>query len=274
MRLPTEMDLSALLAVAVESAHAAAEIALRSWRQLGDVDVLSKGSGDLVTSTDYAAEAAAIGKIRSVYPDHSILSEEAGADDLRSAYLWVIDPIDGSVNFAHGLADFAVSVACLYRLQPVVGVIVEPVAGNVYSAVRGAGASCNGRTIHISACTDLKQALLGTVFPKPGAPIMETYLPALHAALNTAQGVRRSGSMVLDLARVASGQLDGFWQVGMKPWDLAAGNLLIEEAGGRLDLRGTRHTPSILDATSCVAAGPNLFEALDHLLAGFDHPRP
>lgn len=268
------MDHAALLDVALASAHAASEIALQGWQQLERIEIQSKGAGDVVTSTDYAAEAAAIARIRHACPDHAILSEEAGADGAHSDYLWVIDPIDGSVNFSHGLSDFGVSVACLYRLQPVVGVVVEPARGHTYSAARGAGAWRNGRRLQVSACADLQHALIGTVFPNPGAPFMETYLPALHAALDTAQGVRRSGSMVLDLARVASGQLDGFWQAGMKPWDLAAGSLLIEEAGGRFDLRGTRGTSSILDATSCVAAGPRLFEALDRLLDGFDRPRP
>jgi len=268
------MDHSALLAVALESARAASEVALQGWRQRERIEILGNRTGDIVTTIDYAAEAAAIGTIRSACPDHAILSEEAGADGVHPDYLWVIDPIDGSVNFAHGLADFAVSVACLYRLQPMVGVIIDPVRGDTYSAVRGIGARRNGSPIHVSVCSELKQALLGTVFPKPGAPAMETYLPALHAALNTAQGVRRSGSMVLDLARVASGQLDGFWQVGMKPWDLAAGSLLIEEAGGRVDLRGTQGVSSILDASSCIAANPGLIEALGRLLYGFDHNRP
>lgn len=266
------MDNAALLDVALESAHAASEIALQGWKQLERIEILPKGTGDVVTTTDFAAEAAAIARIRSAYPDHAILSEEAGADGAHSDYLWVIDPIDGSVNFSHGLPDFGVSVACLYRLQPVVGVIVEPVRGNTYTAAHGVGAWLNRSRIHVSACAELKHALIGTVFPKPGAPVMDTYLPALHAALNTAQGVRRSGSMVLDLARVASGQLDGFWQVGMRPWDLAAGSLLIAEAGGRLDLRGTQNLSSILDAVSCVAAGPNLFEELVRLLDGFDRP--
>lgn len=268
------MDHSALLAVALESARAASEVALQGWAQRDRIEISAKGAGDVVTAIDYAAEAAAIGVIRRTCPAHAILSEEAGSDGVRSDYLWLIDPIDGSVNFAHGLADFGVSVACLYRSLPVAGVIIEPVRGHTYSAVRGAGAWRNGSRIHVSMCGDLKQALLGTVFPKPGAAAMETYLPALHAALNVAQGVRRSGSMVLDLARVASGQLDGFWQVGMKAWDLAAGSLLIEEAGGRLDLRGTQGMASILDASGCIAAGPGLIEALGRLLGGFDRQGP
>lgn len=258
----TAMEPSALLDAALASARAASEIALRGWTQGARVDVQSKGAGDVVTVTDLAAETAAIAQIRARFPDHAILSEEAGADGTRSDFLWVIDPIDGSVNFAHGLPDFAVSVACLHRLQPLIGIIIEPARAISYTAVRGAGALRNGEQMRVSSCAELRQALLGTVFPKPGAATMAAYLPALHAALDTAQGVRRSGSMVLDLARLAGGQLDGFWQVGMKAWDLAAGSLLIEEAGGRIHLRNAAGTSSILEATSCVAAGPALFEAL------------
>ncbi|TVT52186.1 MAG: inositol monophosphatase [Azoarcus sp. PHD] len=273
MSAPSAFDGERLLAVARDAAGAASRIAHQGWLQRDSIEVADKGAGDVVTSIDLAAETAAIGIIRSECPDHAILSEEAGGDGVESDYLWVIDPIDGSVNFAHGLADFAVSVACLHRGQALVGVIVDPVRGDTYSAIRHGGAWRNGSPIRVSSCSALKYALLGTVFPKPGAPAMAGYLPALGAALNTAQGVRRSGSMVLDLARVASGQLDGFWQVGMKAWDLAAGSLMIEEAGGRLDLRGAQNTgptASVLDTRSCIAAAPDLLEALARLLDGFD----
>ncbi|MGE0013116.1 MAG: inositol monophosphatase [Azoarcus sp.] len=267
MSAQTMTDGKRLLTVALDAARAASELARRGWLQRDSIKVADKGAGDVVTSIDLAAEAAAIHIIRKACPDHAILSEEAGGDGVESDYLWVIDPIDGSVNFAHGLADFAVSVACLHRGEALVGVIIDPMRGDTYSAIRDGGAWRNGNRLHASTCRELKHALLGTVFPKPGAATMTAYLPALGAALNTAQGVRRSGSMVLDLARVASGQLDGFWQVGMKAWDLAAGSLMIEEAGGQLDLRGAA---SVLDTRSCIAAPPELLGALARLLEGFD----
>ena len=252
-----------LLTVALQAASAAADEVMRGWHNRASIAVADKGMGDLVTTTDRSAEALAIAAIRTHRPDDAILAEESGvsAGGEHNEWLWVIDPLDGTVNFAHGLPHFAISVACLQNEKPVVGVIIDPVRGEIFRAVRNAGAFLNDRPIRVSRCNDLQQALLGTVFPKPRSAQMGAYVPGLIRGLTEAQGLRRSGSMVLDLAYVASGRLDGFWQTGMKAWDMAAGCLLIEEAGGIVMLDGDAHV-SVLEASGCIAANPSLIERI------------
>lgn len=259
-----------LLAAARASAASASEIISQGWKDRAVLKVHEKGAGDLVTSIDHAAEAAAIGVIRDSFPQHAILAEESGQSG-HSDYLWVIDPLDGSVNFAHGLPHFAVSIACLIRGTPVAGVIVDPLRGEVFSARRGGGAWLDDKRLAVSDCNDLQRALLATVFPKPGSALLTTYTPGLVRALNCARGVRRSGSMVLDLAYLASGRIDGFWQTGMKAWDLAAGTLLVEEAGGLVELSGGA-APTILSASACIAAPPDLITALRQLVTPREAP--
>ncbi len=256
--------LAELLDTALQSAAAAAQEILGGWQDRAGLQVADKGPGDLVTSVDRAAEAAAIAVIRAARPEDALLAEESGATG-ESDFLWVIDPLDGSVNFAHGLPHFAVSVACLHKGRPVVGVIIDPMRAETFSAIRRGGAFLNGSPIRVSSCTRLDQALLGTVFPKPRSPLMTGYLPGLTSALTAAQGVRRSGAMVLDLAYVASARIDGFWQAGMKAWDMAAGCLLVEEAGGSIAFDGGA-TTSLLDARGCIAAPPGLLEQLKALV--------
>lgn len=253
-----------LLNVALRSAAAAAREIVSGWQDRANLQVADKGPGDLVTSVDRAAEAAAIGSIHSARPEDAILAEESGATG-ESDFLWVIDPLDGSVNFAHGLPHFAVSVACLYKREPIIGVIIDPLRGETFSAIRNGGAFLGDRPLRVSSCTRLDQALVSTVFPKPRSPLMNDYLPGLNAVLSEAQGVRRSGSMVLDLAYVASGRVDGFWQVGMKAWDMAAGCLLVREAGGTIVLYDGV-TTSLLDARGCIAAPAGLVAQLAPLV--------
>ncbi len=270
---PAAGQLSRLLAVALEAAERAGEQVECGWRQRDSIEVACKGAGDLVTSVDFAAETAAVDVILRACPGHAILSEEAGTRTGRSAYLWVIDPLDGSVNFAHGVPHCAVSIACLYAGEPVVAVIADPLRNETWTAMRGCGAWQANTALRVSSCDRIGEALLATVFPKPHDPRMSAYMPALHAALLAAQGVRRSGSMVLDLAYLASGRMDGFWQAGMRAWDLAAGHLLIEEAGGRMILLGEPEA-TILDAEACVAASPGLITALAQMLGDFYSARP
>lgn len=253
-----------LLNIALHSAAAAAREIVSGWEDRASLQVADKGPGDLVTSVDRAAEAAAIGSIRAARADDAILAEESGATG-ESDFLWVIDPLDGTVNFAHGLPHFAVSVACLHKGKPVVGVIIDPMRAETFSAIYRGGAFLNGHPIRVSSCARLDQALVSTVFPKPRSSLMTDYLPGLTAVLAEAQGVRRSGSMVLDLACVASGRVDAFWQVGMKAWDMAAGCLLVQEAGGTIALDGGA-TTSLLDARGCIAAPAGLVAQLAPLV--------
>lgn len=198
--------------------------------------VLHKGQGDWASVLDGEIEAQLRAQIAQAFPDHAFLGEEGGgaaADELRGAeHLWVVDPIDGSMNFLRGYPQYSVSMALLQRGEPVVGCVVDPSRGEVFSAVLGQGAWCNGQRLQVAPTTVLSQALAATVFPKPGSRYMARYSRQLLAVLQGTAGLRRSGSMALELAYLAAGRVDAFWQWGMGPWDAAAGVLLIREAGG------------------------------------------
>ncbi len=199
--------------------------------------VTSKGEIDLVTEADLASERLIVERIRSHYPRHSILSEEAGEVAVvggeRAEWKWVIDPLDGTTNYAHGYPCFCVSIALEHEGEVVVGVVYDPVRDELFAAERGEGASLNGRRIRVSEVSDINRALLCTGFPYD---VRERSNFARHftAFIMNAQSVRRDGAAALDLAYVACGRFDGFWEEGLRPWDVAAGVLLVEEAGGRV----------------------------------------
>lgn len=254
--------LEALLDVAIDAAEAAAHEVAQAWSRRSGLEIMAKGANDLTTSADLAAEAAALGVIRAARPDHAILAEESGQAG-RSAHLWVVDPLDGTLNFSRGIAHCAVSVAYLHRGVPQVAVIIDPLRSETYTAVRGGGARLDQSPLQVSACADLVGALVATVFPKQPERAAEA-IPGIARALGTGVALRRSGSMVLDLAYVACGRFDGFWQAGMHPWDMAAGALLVAEAGGVMRYRGGE---GVLDARACVAGAPGVIAALEVLTA-------
>jgi myo-inositol-1(or 4)-monophosphatase len=198
--------------------------------------VTRKGDIDLVTESDLAAERLIVERIRSYYPRHAILAEEAGEvahDGGPSAYKWIIDPLDGTTNYAHGYPCFCVSIALEYGGEIVVGVVYDPTRDELFAAERGAGATLNGRTIRVSDVAELNAALLCTGFPYD---VRGRSQFARHFSnfIMHAQAVRRDGAAALDLAYVAAGRFEGFWEEGLRPWDVAAGRLLVEEAGGRV----------------------------------------
>jgi len=207
--------------------------------RLGRARVTSKGDINLVTEADLAAEKFIIERIRSHYPRHGILAEESGASDGalvqegKSEWRWIIDPLDGTTNFAHGYPCFCVSIGVERAGRMEIGVIYDPTRDELFAAERGSGATLNSRPIRVSAIADLNQAMLCTGFPYD---VRERPRFAIHFANFTmkAQAVRRDGSAALDLAYVACGRFDGFWEDGLHPWDVAAGVVLIEEAGGRV----------------------------------------
>jgi len=189
---------------------------------------------NIVTQIDKGAEEIIIGMIRKEHPDHSFLAEESGGDKQVSDYLWVIDPLDGTVNFAHGMRLFSVSIALLYRGNIVLGVVYDPCADELFSAERGKGAFLDGKPLHVSKADRLIDSLLVTGFPYA---IKENPNNAVEHFVNflyEARGIRRLGSAAIDLAYVAAGRLDAFWEVWLHPWDQAAGILLVEEAGGKV----------------------------------------
>ncbi|MBL1292546.1 MAG: inositol monophosphatase [Thiotrichales bacterium] len=220
-----------MLNIAVRAARRAGDIISRSMDKLDSIDVVTKDHNDFVSSVDKAAEATIIDVIKTAYPDHQIMAEESGQQG-SSDYLWIIDPLDGTTNFLHGFPQFAVSIALQHQGKSQQAVVYDPVSQDLYTASRGAGAQLNNRRIRVSKRKELAGSLIGTGFPFRKDQDLDAYLKTFRAIAPQTAGIRRAGSAALDLAYVAAGRLDGFWEFGLKPWDLAAGALLIEEAGG------------------------------------------
>ncbi len=226
------------ISFATEVARGAGSILLRHY---GRVSVEYKGPYDTVTAADRAAERFVVDRIRSQFPRHSIVAEEGGGYDGDSDFVWYIDPLDGTTNFAHGLTRFCVSIGLWCRGRGLAGVVYDPTRDDLYTAERGAGAYLNRRRIQVSGRGDVKQGLFATGFPSS----IRSTNPNLHYFQEIAMlthGVRRTGSAALDLCSVAQGHFEGFWEIGLKPWDVAAGVVLVREAGGRYcDLNGGRY---------------------------------
>ncbi len=220
-----------MLNTAIKAARRAGSIILRYSDQLDRLTVESKGRNDFVTQVDRTAESEIIDIIRHAYPGHSILAEESG-EQSGDDYQWVIDPLDGTTNFLHGYPQYAVSIALLDKGKLAQAVIFDPLRDELFTASRGAGAQLNDRRIRVSSVKKMPDALLGTGFPFKEFDNLDTWINCFRELLPMSSGVRRAGSAALDLAHVACGRLDGFWEIGLKRWDIAAGCLLIEEAGG------------------------------------------
>jgi myo-inositol-1(or 4)-monophosphatase len=255
-----------LVNIAVGAARRAGETIVRNLDRAGGVTVSEKSRNDFVSEVDRAAEQVLIAAIRKAYPSHGFLAEESGRHG-GDEYTWVIDPLDGTTNFLHGFPQFAVSVACRHRDRVEIGVVLDPLRGELFTAARGDGAQLDGRRVRVSARTGLDGALIGTGFPfRENRRWLKPYLGMLERVMDTTAGVRRPGAASLDLAYVAAGRLDGFWEVGLSPWDTAAGNLLITEAGG---LVGTLAGGEYRDGGHLVAGAPRVYAALVELVAPF-----
>ena len=220
--------------IALRAARRAGTILMRHFDRLDRVVVEQKGEHDLVSAVDRESEQAIIEVLRNAYPQHGVLAEESGASiESESGYTWVIDPLDGTTNFLHGIPHFAVSIALVRGSRVEHGVVFDPIRNEVFSASRGYGAQLNDRRIRVTTRSELHTAVLGTGIPfRDTDKVLPSYLPMLEAMARRCRGIRRAGSAALDLAYVAAGRFDGFWEIGLKPWDIAAGALLVEEAGG------------------------------------------
>jgi myo-inositol-1(or 4)-monophosphatase len=225
--------------IAVRAARNAGNVIVRALNQVDLLTVTEKSQNDFVSEVDNRAEQEIIRTIQKAYPDHAILAEESGSQG-DNEFQWIIDPLDGTTNFLHGFPQFAVSIAVTYRGKPEHAVVFDPMRQEIFSASRGRGAQVNDRRMRVSKRPSLKGALLGTGIPYRDDQDLDTYLKTLRALIPGTAGVRRPGSAALDLAYVAASRLDGFWEFGLKPWDMAGGVLLIQEAGGIVtDFKGT-----------------------------------
>jgi myo-inositol-1(or 4)-monophosphatase len=228
----------ALLNIAVRAARRAGEVIVRSLNHLDSLTVTSKSRNDFVSEVDTQAEAEIIGIIRKFYPDHAFLAEESGQSGDNDT-VWIIDPLDGTTNFLHQNPVFAVSIACQQRGRLEHAVVYDPMRQELFTASRGGGAHLDNRRIRVSKQRGLEGALIATGFPyRANIRYIDPYLAMLKIAMEKTAGIRRPGSAALDLAYVAAGRVDAFWEFGLAPWDTAAGTLLIQEAGGRISTLG------------------------------------
>jgi myo-inositol-1(or 4)-monophosphatase len=254
----------ALLNIAVKAARRAGEIIVRSLNRLESLTVTSKGRNDFVSEVDRAAEAEIIAFIRKHYPNHAFLAEESGASG-ENETVWIIDPLDGTTNFLHGFPTFAVSIACQQRGRLEHAVVYDPMRQELFTSSRGGGSHLDNRRMRVSKQRTLEGALIGTGFPyRANTRFIDAYMQMLKSVMQQTAGVRRPGAAALDLAYVAAGRVDAFWEIGLSPWDTAAGTLLIQEAGGRI---GTLSGGEYRQGGHIVAGTPKVYDALLELFA-------
>ena len=258
--------------IAVRAARQAGSIIVRHLNQLETLEVVEKGRNEFVSQVDRLAEEAIIEVIREYHPDHSILAEESGERG-NHEYQWIIDPLDGTTNYLHGFPVFCVSIAVAHEGQIEHGVVYDPLRQEIFTASRGQGAQLDGRRIRVSKRIQMSHSLIATGFPyRMNKEFIDDYLAMLKTVVEDSAGVRRPGSAALDLCYVAAGRVDGFWEIGLNVWDIAAGALMIREAGGRIsDYRGT---DKYLKNGNVVAGNPRIYAELSKLLAPYARNLP
>lgn len=250
---------SPILADLERLARQAGQILSDSYEKDHQVDF--KGVTNLVTEVDHASEAFLISEINRQFQAHSFLAEESGASPTRSEHLWIIDPLDGTVNYAHGVPIFCVSIAYAYRGQVLLGAVHDPMRNEMFTAKRGSGAWLNGRPLKVSSVVDLQQSLMVTGFPYEYPDSLPNNFDLFARLGRLTRGVRRLGSAAIDLCYVAAGRLDGYWEVSLSPWDVAAGGLIAEQAGALVtSLQG--ELDYLNSPVSIVAANPGLHPRL------------
>jgi len=245
-----------MLNIAIRAARHAGDFIARKIDKLPDLKVEVKAQNDYVSEVDRGAEARIIDDLRKAYPDHGIIAEESAAIDADAEYRWIIDPLDGTTNFLRGFPHYAVSIACQYRGQLQHGVIYDPFKQELFAASRGEGATLNNRRIRVAGYKSLDGTLLATGFPFRNPEQVDEFMKLLRLLYTSAGDIRRAGAAALDLAYVAAGRLDGYWESGLNAWDLAAGALIVREAGGLVtDYSGES---DFLDNGQVVAANPRI----------------
>ncbi len=254
------------LNIAIRAARSAGRLIMRYSDRLDQIQVESKSRNDFVSDVDRAAEAAIIQELRNRFPSHAILAEESGEQG-SGDFQWIIDPLDGTTNYLHGFPQFSISIALKYKGQLECGVVYDPLREELFTAARGQGAQLNDRKLRVATRPSLEGALIGTGFPFRDQRHIDAYLGMFKAMTLATAGLRRPGSAALDLAYVAAGRTDGFWEIGLSTWDCAAGALLILEAGGTVtDFGGGTR---FLDTGNLIAGNLKVHRAMLDLLTPF-----
>lgn len=248
-----------ILNIAIAAARNASKIVLRSLDKLDSLNISSKGHNDFVTEVDKKSEEAIIQTIQKAYPDHAILAEESGVIGSHD-YTWIIDPLDGTLNFMHGHPHFSITIAVQYKNKTKHGVTYDPLRDELFYASRGTGAFYNNRRIRVASRKSFEGTLIGTGYGHKSLQNLPRHIAIEQALLPQAAGIRRSGSAALDFAYTACGRIDGFWEFNLSPWDIAAGALLVTEAGGIVsDFEGKEN---FLESGNVIAGNPKIFKAL------------
>ena len=254
-----------MLNIAVKAARRAGAIINRASQDIGTLTIKSKNFNDFVSEVDVAAERAIIDTLKDAYPTHGFLGEESGWTSHQSDFIWIIDPLDGTTNFLHGFPQYCVSIALRHKGEITQAVIYEPNRNDLYTATKGRGAFLNDKRIRVSKCDKLQDALIGTGFPFRDFKYLDDYLSMFKSMIQKTTGIRRAGSAALDLAYVANGSLDGFWEIGLSAWDIAAGGLLVREAGGIVtDLSGQS---GWLESGNILVASPKIHDDMQAIIA-------
>jgi len=249
-----------MLTTAVKAARKAGGIISRASFDVDKLNVRAKRQNDFVSEVDHAAEDAIIAILRDAYPSHGFLAEESGEKDAKAEYVWVIDPLDGTTNFLHGFPQYCVSIGLLHKGKPQHAVVYDPNRNEIFTASKGGGAFVNDKRIRVSKTDKLQDALLGTGFPFRELENIDEYLRGMKRLMHMCSGIRRPGAAALDLAWVAAGRTDGFWEMGLSPWDMCAGALLVREAGGLVgDFSGEER---FMESGRIVATNAKIFAAM------------
>ena len=255
------------LNTAVNASLLAGKSVMRFYSRLDSLKITSKGFNDYVSEADQESELIITDALKKSYPKYKITAEESGSNDINSDYEWFIDPLDGTTNFIHGIPQFAISIGLCKKKVPILGVVYDPFKNELFCAEKVKGALLNNKRIRVSSCQKIKSAVFGTGIPYRKKDHSGVYIETLRALMDARCGsIRRLGAAALDLAYVACGRLDGFWEFNLKPWDIAAGSIIVLEAGGYIS--DIENNDNYFDSGNVLAANPNLHKEIIGTLKG------